>query len=323
MPVDDQACERLDPATAEEDLYAEHMARYQFALRFAAGKRVLDCATGTGYGAALLSSVARSVVAVDNAPEAIEQAARRYARPNIRYLVADGRSLPVRSGSVDVVVSLETIEHAPHPERFVAEFRRVLTPSGVLVLSTPNTDVYRHQDGVENPFHEHEFRVPELEAVLRRFFRTVSLHAERHQSSVVIGPPQAAQMATWFGDVRHPDADILQRSPYVVAVCGNRAIPPVGLVRIASGGSRMHELIGWARSAAQEVERARARIRELEETVEERTRWATGLDGELEHARNVVKDLQRELSERTDWARKLEAELEATRQLVRSDTNAR
>src|SRR6266849_3753767 len=126
----DDGCERLDPISAQDDLYAEHVVRYQFALGFASRKRVLDCATGVGYGAALMARVAEMVVGVDNAPEAIREASHRYACPNIRFLVADGRSLPLKNGSVDLVVSLETIEHALSAEHFIAEFQRVLAPSG-------------------------------------------------------------------------------------------------------------------------------------------------------------------------------------------------
>lgn len=46
--------------------------------------------------------------------------------------------LPFADGSVDVVVAGEVIEHVPHPDRLLAEVRRVLVPGGRLVLSTPN-----------------------------------------------------------------------------------------------------------------------------------------------------------------------------------------
>jgi SAM-dependent methyltransferase len=316
MTADPEASERLDPESAEAELYAEHVARYQFALSFAARKRVLDCATGVGYGAALLADVAHLVVGVDNAPEAIREASRRYARPNVRYLVADGQSLPLQSQSIDLVISLETIEHAIGPDRFLAEFRRVLTPSGVLILSTPNTDVYRYEDGVENPFHPHEFTIDELSELLRRYFTCVTLLAERHQTSVLIGPSDTAPMVTWFGDQRKPRADVIQRSPYVVAVCSNTPIRPTGLVRFASGGSRMQELVAWARTGEQDLGRARKRMQDLEEELAERTKWAQELDGELAHARSAVSDLQRQIAERTRWAQQVDTELEKARGII-------
>ena len=67
--------------------------------------------------------------------------------PMIRRAVAHGRGkrtvqtdltdLPVRSDSVDLVLSLETLEHCPVPTRFLSEVHRVLRPGGTLVLSCP------------------------------------------------------------------------------------------------------------------------------------------------------------------------------------------
>ena len=52
--------ERVIPGQVEDDLWAEHVARYAFAARFAAGKRVLDVGCGMGYGTAELAKAAKS-----------------------------------------------------------------------------------------------------------------------------------------------------------------------------------------------------------------------------------------------------------------------
>ena len=46
--------------------------------------------------------------------------------------------LPFVDDSFDVVIAGEVIEHVPHPDLMLSEIRRVLAPSGRLVLSTPN-----------------------------------------------------------------------------------------------------------------------------------------------------------------------------------------
>ena len=49
------------------------------------------------------------------------------------------KHLPFESESFDIVVSAEGIEHIGGQERFIQEVRRVLSPKGILILSTPNT----------------------------------------------------------------------------------------------------------------------------------------------------------------------------------------
>jgi SAM-dependent methyltransferase len=50
----------------------------------------------------------------------------------------DVTALPVASGSADLVVCWDVLEHLPAPERAVAEIARVLRPGGLAVLALPN-----------------------------------------------------------------------------------------------------------------------------------------------------------------------------------------
>ena len=52
--------------------------------------------------------------------------------------IYDGRDIPLPAGSIDIVESLDVIEHVPWPQHYLAEIARVLRPGGVVVLSTPN-----------------------------------------------------------------------------------------------------------------------------------------------------------------------------------------
>jgi SAM-dependent methyltransferase len=54
-----------------------------------------------------------------------------YSRPDV---YGDAVVLPVRSGSVDTVLSLSTLEQIPDPGRALAEMRRVLAPGGVAIV---------------------------------------------------------------------------------------------------------------------------------------------------------------------------------------------
>jgi SAM-dependent methyltransferase len=56
------------------------------------------------------------------------------AQPDI---VADAQALPVRSGTEECVVCLETLEYVHDPDVAVAEMSRVLRPGGRLLVSVP------------------------------------------------------------------------------------------------------------------------------------------------------------------------------------------
>jgi len=49
-----------------------------------------------------------------------------------------GGTLPFEDGSIDAIVSNQVIEHLPDTDVFLREIRRVLKPSGYVVLSTNN-----------------------------------------------------------------------------------------------------------------------------------------------------------------------------------------
>jgi SAM-dependent methyltransferase len=147
-------------------LEAEHVARYRWAAVLAEGKRVLDAGCGTGYGAELLASEgAAGVVAVDVDPEVIE-AAQRDGSSTVTFAAADLRELPAGLGTFDVVVCFEVLEHIDEPEAALDRLSAALAPNGILVVSSPNRDVYPPG----NPFHKHEFTPDELgEALAARF----------------------------------------------------------------------------------------------------------------------------------------------------------
>src|SRR5262249_49573191 len=144
------------------------------------GKRALDAGCGAGYGSAELAAAAESVVGVDRAPEAIEFARANYALPNLRFDEAACESLPYGDGSFDLVVAFEVIEHLEDWRGFLSEARRVLSPGGQFVVSTPNKLYYTESRGREgaNPFHVHEFEFEEFRAELQAVFPYVTMFLE-------------------------------------------------------------------------------------------------------------------------------------------------
>ncbi len=160
-------------------IFYEHWHRYAAAASIVAGKRVLDAASGAGYGSHLLAHAASQVTGVDISPDAVAHASHRYARPNLRFVAGSVTALPIASGSIDVVVSFETIEHLAAQAEMLAEFRRVLAADGILVISSPNRPVYNEAGGEANHYHVRELDRDELAALLAPAFPQQAWYAQR------------------------------------------------------------------------------------------------------------------------------------------------
>ncbi len=156
------AWERVVPGDVPEHILAEHMARYRFAAAYAFGKSVLDVACGSGYGTRLLAeSGAKNVVGVDVAADAVAFGRRRFSHPQLDYLRADAARLPFPAASFGCAVCFETIEHLGDRRALLSELARVLTPTGLLLLSTPNRRIaspwWPLRRVPANPHHYYEY----------------------------------------------------------------------------------------------------------------------------------------------------------------------
>jgi SAM-dependent methyltransferase len=158
--------ERTVPDIPEENYwFRRHEIAYRFALPLLAGQRVLEVGCGEGYGTALLASSAAQVIGLDYDALTIAHAARRY--PQARFVRGNLAALPLPSASVDVVATLQVIEHVWNHNEFVRECLRVLRPGGLLLVTTPNRLTF--SPGLEvpvNPFHTKEFTGAELAELL-------------------------------------------------------------------------------------------------------------------------------------------------------------
>lgn len=170
--------ERFTPENVREIWY-EHMHRYAFAAQFVAGLAVLDAACGEGYGAAILARSAESVTGVDKSKKAVAHARRRYDLDNVEFLEADCCDLPFDDDRFDCIVSFETIEHLEDQAGMLAEFRRVLKPSGFMVISSPDKAVYSDQQNFDNPHHVRELYADQFRALLDAHFPACRMFGQK------------------------------------------------------------------------------------------------------------------------------------------------
>lgn len=166
--------ERIE-AEPDNLFFQEHLARYRFAADHLQAGRALDIATGTGYGADLLSQIpGSSVVGVDVDRAALQKARRDYSRSELSFVRADGIHLPFAASSFQTIVTLETLEHIDDDRGYLAELARVLRPDGVCVLSTPNQE-YSRRHRISNPYHVREYTASALRRLLKEYFANVDV----------------------------------------------------------------------------------------------------------------------------------------------------
>jgi SAM-dependent methyltransferase len=101
------------------------------------GDRVLDVGSGDGtFTAALVFAGARAV-GVEVAEAALKRARAAHPQLDFRLAPIDG-PLPVEDCVFDLVWASEVIEHVADTAHWLSEVRRVLSPGGRLLLTTPN-----------------------------------------------------------------------------------------------------------------------------------------------------------------------------------------
>lgn len=104
------------------------------------GMRVLDIATGPGYGAAFAAKRGARAIGLDFSEAMIREARSNFQ--GVDYQIGDGENLPFNDGSFDCVICPFGILHMPEPEKAITEAFRVLVNGGryaFAVWSTPKT----------------------------------------------------------------------------------------------------------------------------------------------------------------------------------------
>ena len=280
--------ERFIPTEKGRIAY-EHYHRYAACLKAAAGKTVLDIASGEGFGSAILASNAKKVIGVDIDPAAIHHATEKYRHiPNATFVIGDGRAIPLAAKSVDLIVSFETIEHIEEHEQVLKEFLRVLRPNGGIIISTPDRENYSEKPGYTNPYHVHELTHEQFVRIFREKFRFVRVYRQRLgiASFVVAENEKGPKLLHSFMAGKHgvdPGSRPLRGSIYSLVFCSNNKST------VRSIGSSVH--LDPEDDLYLEQERV--------------LRWASGLHSEHEVLRQQIQDSNSALAD----AKKNSAEL--------------
>lgn len=129
---------------------------------------VADLGAGEGASALLLAQRAKKVIAVDSSARMIEvgrEQALRHGVKNVDYRLGDMEEIPIGDGEVDLVFFSQSLHHALHPERALAEAARILVAGGRIFI----LDLVRHRFEEARELYADEwlgFSEAELESML-------------------------------------------------------------------------------------------------------------------------------------------------------------
>jgi len=130
--------------------YPLQMYHYLAAKTPLEGKHVLEVGSGRGGGRHIADYFKPAFyTGMDLAQSAVDLANRIHVLPNLKFIQGNAESIPVASDSVDVVVNVESCHAYGSVEKFLSEVKRVLKPSGYLLLvdfrSDHTIDVFKKQ----------------------------------------------------------------------------------------------------------------------------------------------------------------------------------
>ena len=105
---------------------------------------IADLGAGEGAFSLLLAQRAKKVIAVDTSAKMIEVAREQALRngvKNLEFRLGDMEEVPIKAASVDLVWISQSLHHALHPGRALAEANRILRPGGRIVI----LDLVKHR----------------------------------------------------------------------------------------------------------------------------------------------------------------------------------
>lgn len=128
------------------------------------GDSVLDVGGGV-FGTAQFIAERRpdleaDLTIVDQSHTAAEIVTSKF--PEVKFVIADVTDLPFRTGTFDVVVAGEIIEHMEDPAAFAKELMRVARVGGTVTLSTVDTNCPNAIAHGDYPEHLWEFTPDDL-----------------------------------------------------------------------------------------------------------------------------------------------------------------
>lgn len=129
------------------------------ALKAYAQPKILDIGCGTGFNVDYLQQLGYGqVTGLDFSPDALSYCQSRQLQ---ELICGNAEILPIQSGSYDVILTLDIIEHLDNDRQALSEIFRALKPGGTLIIFVPAFQfLWSFQDEISH--HKRRYTIGEL-----------------------------------------------------------------------------------------------------------------------------------------------------------------
>ena len=309
--------ERFLPWIEDSAIAYEHLHRYAYAAALMKDKRVLDLASGEGYGSNMLAKTASSVVGMDIDENTVRHAKGKYGSDALQFVIGSITEIPIQDQSFDVVVCFEAIEHVEAQQKLLGEAKRLLKSDGVFIVSTPNKFAYNQESEEENPFHVKELAFEDFERLLARHFRKIHFLGQRTHPGSTIWPISSR-------DSNGSQEFVIERSQGGFKFISNDRRVPIYFIAIASDSPfeishpasvLLDHSNGLINEKAKTIHNHEETIASLEEALqwrEQQLRDSQKSIASLEQAVTWRGNQVEKLTEGLEWTRNRAGEMEKT-----------
>ena len=143
----------------------DHLVRYNLAkqiiIKKLSNKKIIDVASGVGYGSYIMSEVSDKVISIEINKTAHDKAKKYFAKENIEYVNSD--VFDYSFSKSDMIVCFEFLEHIKESKKLI---KTISLSTNKLLISTPNELVKPYKQHPINPFHYRHWSPNELEELL-------------------------------------------------------------------------------------------------------------------------------------------------------------
>lgn len=117
-----------------ENMEVAYSRQLETLAQLTPGRLIADVGGGPGVFLAVAKKKGWEVIGVEESPHASGFAKKAFS---IDFV---GKLADVPDGSVDVVRIAHVLEHVPEPKKFLDDLRRIIKPSGILLIIVPNRE---------------------------------------------------------------------------------------------------------------------------------------------------------------------------------------